>query len=64
MTVVDSPFLTVPEVARRLRMTERHVRLMLAEGRMPGYKPMGWWRIDRGEFEAWLRAGGNSYGER
>ena len=46
--------LTVGEVALRLKMGERTVYAMLAEGEMPGFKIRGQWRLRRSEFEAWL----------
>jgi excisionase family DNA binding protein len=56
-TVSQRPLLTVAEAARRLSVSERTVRRMLASGRLPGIRlggPGTPVRIDPEEFERWL----------
>lgn len=48
--------LTVAEVALRLKVADRTVYAMLAEGEMPGFKIRGQWRLRRDAFETWLDA--------
>jgi excisionase family DNA binding protein len=50
-----SDLLTVPEVAAELRVGVSTVYRALEEGRMPGTKPLGRWRIDRAELDEWRR---------
>lgn len=49
--------LKVPEVARRLGISEQGVRLWCRTGLLPAYRPAGTrqWLIDPEEFETWLR---------
>lgn len=54
--------LTIRDVATRLRLGERTVAAMLADGELPGFKLRGQWRLRRDHFERWLAgvaAGGN-----
>jgi excisionase family DNA binding protein len=47
--------LTVAETARYLRVSESTVYRALADGRIPGSKVLGKWRVDRGELDAWIK---------
>lgn len=54
--------LTIRDVAGRLKLGERTVMAMLADGELPGFKLRGQWRIRAADFETWLSrvaAGGN-----
>lgn len=54
--------LTIRDVATRLKLGERTVTAMLADGELPGFKLRGQWRLRRDHFEHWLAsvaAGGN-----
>ena len=42
-----------------LRLSQRTVYKLLAEGRLPAMKVGGQWRFDRDEVRAWLSEGGN-----
>jgi excisionase family DNA binding protein len=51
-------YLTVPEVAARLRMNEEVIRRMLRDGRLLGVRPGGrkaGWRIPSSEVDRLLR---------
>jgi excisionase family DNA binding protein len=56
-------FLTICEVARTLRMSRENVARLLRMGYMPGYQVGSGrtanWRIDKTEFEVWLRGRAN-----
>lgn len=54
--------LTIRDVATRLKLGERTVTAMLADGELPGFKLRGQWRLRHDHFERWLAgvaAGGN-----
>lgn len=59
--VISMDFLTVKEVAKELRLHEETVKQMLRAGQMPGYKFGNVWRIDKDEYEAWLKQRRNQY---
>ncbi|MFD1035494.1 helix-turn-helix domain-containing protein [Sphingomonas hankookensis] len=46
--------LTIRDVATRLKLGERTVTSMLADGELPGFKLRGQWRLRRDHFERWL----------
>ena len=46
--------LTIRDVASRLRLGERTITAMLAEGELPGFKVRGQWRLRQLDFERWL----------
>ena len=52
--VAVSPLLDIESVARRLGVTERFVRRLVAERRIPYYKVGHFVRFDPSEVEAWL----------
>ena len=45
---------TIKEVANRLKVGERTVTAMLADGELPGFQIRGQWRLRREDFEKWL----------
>lgn len=48
-------FLTPKEVAERIGVSESHVKNMIRDGRMPGYKFNGTrYRIEETDFNQWL----------
>ena len=52
-------FLTVPEVAERLTVTEPTVREWLRSGRLPGYLPGGrraGWRVRESDLERFVES--------
>jgi excisionase family DNA binding protein len=46
--------LTIRDVAGRLKMAERTVYAMVADGELPAFKVRGQWRVRESAFEAWL----------
>lgn len=48
------PMLQVSDVAHRLSVSEAAVYRALREGRLPGVKLLGCWRVDPGELEGWI----------
>lgn len=54
MIVMEEEFYTPDEIARKLRLTEDSVTRLLRQGKMPGYKIEGSWRIDRKDFKEYL----------
>jgi excisionase family DNA binding protein len=64
-------YVTVAEAARYLRVSRSSVYRAITNGRLPAFKVLGSWRVDREELEAWLnqkrpRPGGrgDAYGPR
>jgi excisionase family DNA binding protein len=57
-TTAQPDVLTVAEVANYLRLSTSAVYRALEEGRLPGTKPLGRWRVLRAELDEWLSAQG------
>jgi excisionase family DNA binding protein len=51
--------LRLEEAARRLAVSERTTQRLLDQGRLPGVKVGGQWRIAPGQLEQWIAAGGD-----
>ena len=47
--------LTLREVAGYLKIAERTVYRLVAEGHMPGFKVGGSWRFEQAEIDDWLK---------
>ncbi len=54
MITMQEDFLLVEEVAKVLRLSEDTVTRLLRQGRIPGYKIEGTWRIDRSDLQTYL----------
>jgi excisionase family DNA binding protein len=52
----DSPFLTLGEVLRYLRVNARTVYRLIGTGELPASRIGRQWRIRRSDFEQWLEA--------
>lgn len=52
--MTDEQSLTVAQVAELLQLTEKHVRDLLNEGEIIGYKLGKYWRIDRPDLTAYI----------
>jgi excisionase family DNA binding protein len=52
----ESRLLTVPEVARRLRLSRNHTYILLGRGDLPRIKVGGAVRIDSLDLEAYIQA--------
>jgi excisionase family DNA binding protein len=50
------PLIDIPTLARCLAVSERHVRRLVSEGRIPYLKAGRFVRFRPSEIEAWLRA--------
>lgn len=48
------PLLTAAAVAQRIGCRPQAVRRLMTQGRMPGAKVAGQWRVDEGLLETWL----------
>jgi excisionase family DNA binding protein len=46
-------YLTVPEVAELLRLSEKTVYRLAQQGELPGFKAGGSWRFRREDIDAW-----------
>ncbi|EJF85554.1 helix-turn-helix domain-containing protein [Bartonella rattimassiliensis] len=55
----EHDILTVEEVARYLKVTERHVYKLLSDRKMPAFKVGGAWRFKREQLEEWIEEGVN-----
>ena len=54
-------FMTIPEVAKVLRLGQRTVYTLAREGRIGGVIKVGnQWRFDHDGLMAWLKAGGDA----
>ena len=54
-------FLTVPEAAELLRLTDRTVYDLCRQAKLPGAAKIGGqWRIDKDKLLAWLAEGGQA----
>ncbi|KAB2809287.1 helix-turn-helix domain-containing protein [Pimelobacter simplex] len=50
----DTSFMTVPEIAKSLRVTQPTVRNWIEAGALPGYRFGSSLRVERVEFEAFI----------
>lgn len=46
-------FLTVPQVAKLLQLSEKTIYRLAQEGQLPGFKAGGSWRFRRQDIDAW-----------
>ncbi len=51
---MSDPIMTVRDVAQVLKLAEKTVYAMAAEGDLPAFKVRGQWRVRRVDFEGWL----------
>lgn len=51
---MSEPLLTPAQVADQLSLSIGAVTRALREGRIPGYKLLGVWRINAAELESWI----------
>ena len=59
---LDDEFLDIAGVAAWLHITQRHVRRLVAENRIPNHKIGGLVRLRRSEIDAWVDANGRGPG--
>ena len=55
----EHDILTVEEVVRYLKVTERHVYKLLSDRKIPAFKVGGAWRFKREQLEKWIEEGVN-----
>ena len=53
---MDNEILTIREVAEYLKLAEKTVYRLVAEGKIPGFKVGGAWRFKKDEIESWIKA--------
>lgn len=53
---MSESLLTPEQVAKRLNLSQGAVTRALREGRIPGYKVLGVWRISCAELEDWIES--------
>lgn len=53
---MGEPLLTPAQVADRLSLSTGAVTRALREGRIPGYKVLGVWRVSCAELESWIES--------
>lgn len=51
---MDNEILTIREVAEYLKLAEKTVYRLVAEGKIPGFKVGGAWRFRKAEIEQWI----------
>jgi len=54
MAIMMEEFLTVEEIATKLKLSEETVKRMLRQKMLPGYKISGSWRVVRQDLEDFL----------
>ena len=54
--MTDTDVMTVREVAEYLRVKERTIYGLVANGEIPGFKVGGSWRFRKGEIDRWTAA--------
>ena len=53
---MSSDVMTLPEVAKYLRLTEKTTYRLAADGTLPGFKVGGSWRFRQVDIDAWIEA--------
>jgi excisionase family DNA binding protein len=48
--------MTIPEVAKYLKVAERTLYRLAADGKIPAFKVGGAWRFTRADIERWISA--------
>ncbi len=51
---MDDDILTVKELAAWLKLNEKTAYKLVLQGKIPGFKVGGSWRITRGEIKKWI----------
>jgi len=54
--LVETDIITIKELAVYLKMTEKTLYKLVAEGAVPGFKVGGSWRFHLSEIEAWTKS--------
>ena len=51
---MSNEILTIKDVAKFLRLTEKTAYRLTSEGKLPGFKAGGSWRFRRIDIDAWI----------
>ena len=55
---MNDEFLTIPEVAKLLRIGTRTAYTLAREGKLPGVRVGNQWRVPKKALEQWVKDGG------
>lgn len=55
---MDTEFLTIPEVAKLLRVGQKTAYTLAREGKLPAIRVGNQWRCSKKSLEQWVEAGG------
>ena len=53
---MESDIITIRELAAYLKMAEKTLYRLVAEGSVPGFKVGGAWRFRKSEIDKWIKA--------
>ena len=53
---MESDIITIRELATYLKMAEKTLYRLVAEGSVPGFKVGGAWRFRKSEIDKWIKA--------
>ena len=52
--MADDEIYTIKEVANYLKLAEKTAYRLASEGKLPGFKAGGSWRLRKSEIDAWI----------
>ena len=52
---METDILTIRELAAYLKMAEKTLYRLAADGKVPGFKVGGAWRFRKGEIDKWIK---------
>lgn len=55
--MIDSPLMTIDELAQYLKVQKRTIYDWLKKGKIPANKTVGQWRFKKEKIDAWLENG-------
>jgi excisionase family DNA binding protein len=61
LAMVEEEYYTPEQVAQMLQLKPGSVTKLLRQGKLPGYKVAGVWRINKEEFARYLKAQRNAF---
>ena len=53
--IIMEQYLTPEEVAEKLRLHPETVKRLLRQGKLPGYKIEGSWRVNAEDLQEWMK---------
>ena len=60
---MNDEIMTLKEVAEYLKLAEKTVYRLAAEGKLPGFKAGGSWRFKQSDIETWIEQNKRSHKE-